>query len=142
MGDMYYFTEDETLKSYEQAFKWYSKAAAKEHSGAQNTLGSMYTNGRYVKKSENDAFMWFKKSANNGYSPAAANIARSYYYGYHGQKIDIEKAYVWYFVANELKQRNIQINNIPDSSFTDEQKLMYQIDAQMKLEEIQQKLAK
>jgi TPR repeat protein len=61
-----YFVGIETPRDYEQAAKWYRRAADQGHPGAQFRLGSMYYLGQGVPKSIVLSEMWFILSAVQG----------------------------------------------------------------------------
>lgn len=67
--------------SVEEAFKWYSKAAAQGHPAAQCTLGFFYDDGIGVERSPKDAVAWFSKAAEQGYVVAVYNLGCCYYIG-------------------------------------------------------------
>ena len=60
-------------KDYEQAFKWFTKAAEQGYSYAQGSLGVMYENGIGCIKDYEQAVKWYTKSAVQGHS-----VAQSY----------------------------------------------------------------
>jgi TPR repeat protein len=45
-------------------FKWYQKAAEKDNSDAQNSLGLFYQKGQGVEQNSHEAFKWHLKAAN------------------------------------------------------------------------------
>ena len=66
IGQCYYNGTDGTTVNYEQAMKWFVKAAYQEHAKAQNNLGIMYENGYGTEKDLSLAKMWYKKAADHG----------------------------------------------------------------------------
>jgi hypothetical protein len=54
-------------KDYEEAVKWYRKAANKDHTQAQYNLAQMYRRGQGVLKDDKEATKWYKKAANKGH---------------------------------------------------------------------------
>ncbi len=66
--------------NYEEAVKWFRKAAENGYADAQNRLGARYSNGQGVIKDEEEAFRWFLKAAEQGHSKAQSNVGYRYYY--------------------------------------------------------------
>jgi hypothetical protein len=54
-------------KDYEEAVKWYRKAANKDHTQAQYNLAQMYSRGQGVLKDDKEATKWYKKAADKGH---------------------------------------------------------------------------
>lgn len=73
---------------YTTARTWYEKAAAQEHSAAQNDLGIMYETGQGVSVDLTRAATWYERAANNGNNHAAENLGALYTRVFDG---DIEK---------------------------------------------------
>ena len=96
-------------EKYDQAFRWYRKAAKKEHSGAQTTLGSLYYHGKGVKKNHKKAVEWYRKAANKGNPKAQTELAQMYYEG-EGVKQDYKKAAEWTLKAAEQGYARAQYN--------------------------------
>lgn len=63
------------MKDYEQAAKWYRKAADQNMASAQNNLGVCYAHGWGVTKDEGEALVWYKKAADGGNEIALNNVA-------------------------------------------------------------------
>ncbi len=53
-------------KFYENALKWYRKAADKGYVNAMFNLGVFYQNGEFVKKDVDQALKWYRKAADKG----------------------------------------------------------------------------
>lgn len=68
-------------RDYLNAEKWYLKAASKNHAPSQDKLGSMYFEGRGVKKSVKKALEWYKKAADQKYPRAQDHMGLMYYNG-------------------------------------------------------------
>ena len=66
-------------QDYEQAAKWYLKAANQEHALAQFNLGIMYATGQGVSKSPTEADVWFGKAAQQGDAGAQHRLGMSRY---------------------------------------------------------------
>jgi TPR repeat protein len=54
------------VRHYEDAFKWFHKAAEQGHTLAQVNLGLMYVRGEGVAKDFEEAVKWFRTSAEKG----------------------------------------------------------------------------
>lgn len=97
-GNNYAATEvgkmDMDNNNYEEAVKWFRKAAENGYADAQNRLGVRYSNGQGVIKDEEEAFRWFLKAAEQGHSKAQSNVGYCYYYG-DGVSEDEDKAKEW-----------------------------------------------
>ena len=67
------------VQNYDEALKWYRKAAEQDHAKAQSNLGVMYSLGQGVTKNLMAAFAWYTIAAANGHTNAAtwkANAAK------------------------------------------------------------------
>jgi TPR repeat protein len=60
-------------QNYEEAFKWYSKAAKQGNATAQNNLGIMFQNGQAVQRDLVEAYKWYCLSAAQGNTNAINN---------------------------------------------------------------------
>lgn len=58
------------LKNYNEAVKWYQKAAEQGNAMAQYNLGVMYANGMGVEGELKIAVEWYRKAANQGHKEA------------------------------------------------------------------------
>ena len=65
-------------QDYEEAFKWYSKAAKKGHAAAQCSLGYAYLLGQGTKKDIDKAIDWLKKATGQGDSRAQEELGNIY----------------------------------------------------------------
>ena len=61
LGHCYYYGNG-VEQSYEQAVRWYRKAAELGESTAMRNLGYCYSNGRGVERSQAEADKWYKKA--------------------------------------------------------------------------------
>ena len=59
LGELF-STGNQKSRDYDQAFKWYSKAAQKGLRQAQHRLGSMYARGQGVAQDYAKAYAWCK----------------------------------------------------------------------------------
>ena len=60
----------------EQALKWISAAAEKQHPGAQYLLANAYASGAGAPKSEQKALLWFLRAAEAGYDKAWLKLGK------------------------------------------------------------------
>lgn len=65
LGIMYH-NGDVVTQDYEEAVKWYQKAAEQGIADAQCNLGSMYRDGDGVAQDYAEAFKWFQMAAEQG----------------------------------------------------------------------------
>ena len=73
LGKMYYEGTG-VAQNYNEAFKWYQKAADNGVTGAYIWLGVMYYNGQGVAQNYEKAFLWSKKAAENGAADAYVGL--------------------------------------------------------------------
>lgn len=86
-----------SLKSYEEAFYWYEKAAALEEADGWNGMGCCYLVGRGVNKDEQLAIYYFEKAATKGSARAMCNLA-----DYFSKLENSNEAFYWYEKAAKL----------------------------------------
>ena len=70
-------------QDFNEAFKWYRKAAEHGNARAQNKLGELYelgqdANGLGVPQDINESFKWYRKSAEQGYPLAQVSLGWMY----------------------------------------------------------------
>ena len=53
-------------QDYQEALKWFRKAAEQNNSTAQFNIGYMYEEGYGVKKNRDEAIRWYRKAAEQG----------------------------------------------------------------------------
>lgn len=85
-------------KDYEEALKWFTKAAEQGHSGAQCNLGSMYGGGYGVSLDCSESAKWFRKAAEQGDAEGQYQLGNIYSTGLGAQK-DSQEAIKWYWRA-------------------------------------------
>lgn len=100
LGYMYLYgdTDAGVVSDYEQAFKYYSMAAAQGDNIAVNNLGSLYYSGVGTKKNPYKAALLFAKAAEQGNIEAAVNLAFLYLSG-SGVQQDNSKAMNYFIKA-------------------------------------------
>ena len=91
MADIYHWGMGGIAINYAEAMNWYTKAADKGEINAFYSIGSHYSLGYGVTRSNTKAMEWFKKGADKGDTSSMNSIAIIYYY-----KGDYAKAMEWY----------------------------------------------
>jgi len=87
-------------QSYEEAAKWYRKAAEQGLPDAMNSLASRYLKGGGVPKDQQKALALYKKASELGDIDAPFNIGIIYAQGF-GVETDNEEALRWYKLASK-----------------------------------------
>ena len=78
-------------QNYEEALKWYRKAAAQRYTESQYSLGVMYYKGNGVNQDLKEAANWYQRAAEQGHVRSLLNLARMYKLG-EGMSQNSEKA--------------------------------------------------
>ena len=101
-GTEYFNTAEDYYEkeNYEEAVKWYHKAADKGNTDAMYKLGDCFYNGWGVEEDDEEAFKWYRKAADKGNAYAMYKLGQCYYYG-RGVENDREEAVKWYRKAAE-----------------------------------------
>ena len=94
LGKMYYEGTG-VAQNYNEAFKWYQKAADNGVTGAYTWLGVMYYNGQGVAQNYEKAFLWTKKAAENGAADAYVGLGVMYCNG-QGVAQNYGEAFQWF----------------------------------------------
>eukprot|EP00469_Lotharella_globosa_P017602 CAMPEP_0167832546 /NCGR_PEP_ID=MMETSP0112_2-20121227/14423_1 /TAXON_ID=91324 /ORGANISM="Lotharella globosa, Strain CCCM811" /LENGTH=316 /DNA_ID=CAMNT_0007737659 /DNA_START=1 /DNA_END=951 /DNA_ORIENTATION=- len=94
MGSCYHFGRG-VAQSYDEAFKWYNRAALSDHVEAMCVLAYMHERGLGTPKLLVEAFEWYERAAKAGLARAQRNLAICYEYG-RGTDKDIKQAFQWY----------------------------------------------
>ncbi|MGB6290648.1 MAG: tetratricopeptide repeat-containing serine protease family protein, partial [Desulfobulbales bacterium] len=76
-------------QDYQEAAKWYRKAAEQGDANAQYNLGFMYENGQGVIQDRKKAAKWYRMAAEKGYAYAQNNLGLLYENGQEVLKDDI-----------------------------------------------------
>ncbi len=112
-------------QSYDEAVKWYRKAAEQGEALAQDLLGDCYYEGHGVEQSYDEAVKWYRKAAEQGDATAQADLGVCYYKG-HGVEQSYDEAVKWLRKAaeqgndsaqNNLKDLETHISTVPEYSF-------------------------
>lgn len=99
-GRLYYFGIM-VEQDYEEAFRWFKKAAEAGNRDAKSMLGYMYSAGEGVRQNFRESFKWYKEAMEDGVSSVIPNVAYMYEYGIGVEK-DYKEAFRLYSEAAEL----------------------------------------
>ena len=94
LGKMYYEGTG-VAQNYNEAFKWYQKAADNGAADAYVGLGVMYYDGQGVAQNYEKAFLWTKKAAENGAANAYVGLGVMYCKG-QGVAKNSNEAFKWF----------------------------------------------
>ncbi|HED34196.1 MAG TPA: hypothetical protein ENJ08_08290 [Gammaproteobacteria bacterium] len=97
LGDLFYFGEGGVQQNYIESEKWYRKAAERDLSAAQFSLGLLYEKGRGLQKNNVEAEKWYRKAAEQGYLEAQYSLARLYFF----DSKNTGEVVKWYQIAAE-----------------------------------------
>jgi len=81
LGNLFYYGEEGLKQDRVAAAKWFRKAAAQEHAGAQADLGACYVNGVGVERNLELAVTLLGKAAEQGVVQAMQNLGCQYHEG-------------------------------------------------------------
>ena len=104
--------------NFQEALRWFKKAAAQGDPDAQNGLGQMYEDGEGVKQDYTLAARWYRKAAEHapdlgGAGQGRNNLGMLYLDGF-GVPKDQVHAYMWFRLANSevnLSHAKSQMNS-------------------------------
>lgn len=102
LGEMYLNGEGNVLRNSKVAFYWFSKGAECGLPYAEVQMGHFYRDGIGVEKDIRLAICWYEKAAHQCDITAMLALGDLYGRGWHGVKINREKAYYWYSYAASL----------------------------------------
>jgi TPR repeat protein len=90
--------------NFQEALKWFKKAASQGDPDAQNSLGQMYAEGEGVRQEYARAAYWYRKAADHtpdlgGAGQGRNNLGLLYLDGL-GVPKDLVQAYMWFRLAN------------------------------------------
>jgi TPR repeat protein len=85
-------------QNYEEASKWFYRAADLGSGEAMNSLGIAYATGRGVPQSYALSFRWLFKAVEKGSIEAMSNIAKAFYLG-AGRPVSYSEAAKWFELA-------------------------------------------
>ena len=104
LGSIYETGNDVVSQDIYQAFRWYSRAATKQHRMAQYHLGKIYMNDKYFQDTE-QAIFWLKKAAEQDVSLAMQSLGIIYRDGLGVEKNN-EYANQWFKEAEAATVRS------------------------------------
>lgn len=85
-----------TDRNYDEALRWYRRAAEQNHADAQYRVAVAYAFGAGgVSKDETQAAKWLQRAAENGHVKSQKMLARAYQTGELGIRPDAKKAEYW-----------------------------------------------
>lgn len=94
---------------FEEALKWYEKAAAQGQVKAQHSLGVMYVFGQGVEQNYETAIQWFTKAAEQGDIESQYSLGVRYAKGDHGEQ-DFAQAVKWFTMAANQGSADAQVS--------------------------------
>ncbi|MCE9560444.1 MAG: sel1 repeat family protein [Planctomycetes bacterium] len=116
-----YVAGDGVAKDDAAALRWFRKAAAQDHTGAEVSLGAIYANGTGVPQDRAEAVRWYRKASLKGDMTAQYNL------GLFADTKDEVSAVTWFRLAAEQGHMPAQFalgelhengKGIPRSDFT------------------------
>ena len=96
---------DQLKQDYEQALKWYSRAAQAGHVDALNDLGSMFLNGLGCPKDAEAAVECYRKAAAAGQKEAMFNLALLYL---HGDGVEMHADYASSLLSSAAEEGHLE----------------------------------
>ena len=125
-------------QDFQQAVKWYTKAAEQGDASAQSNLGLSYFNGQGVPQDYKQAVTWFTKAAEQGHASAQINLGAMYGAG-QGVQRDYKQAYVWFSVSavdgrsDAIKNRDVAQSLLTAAELRDAQRMASELARQIEL---------
>ena len=90
-------------ENYDDATRWYLKAAEQGHMWAQYKLGYIYNYGKGVSKDNGEAIKWYRKAAEQGHAGAQYNLGYILYTDTYtisnGLLQNYKEAFIWFSKA-------------------------------------------
>lgn len=96
-------------KDYDEAMRWYRKAAEQGDASAKNYLGDMYANGHGVAQDYGEAIRWYRESAERGNATGQLTLGNMYFGG-EGVAQDYAESAQWYRKSAEAGMASAQFN--------------------------------
>jgi len=125
LGLMYYQGEG-VPRDYQEALKWWRKAADQGDADAQFNLGLSYEKGLGVPQDYQEAFKWFQMAAGQGDAAAQFKLAAMYHKG-EGVPKDYVLAYMWWDLSlsqktdDDARKKEFEWLNLLEKKMTTEQ---------------------
>ena len=110
--DISVLDDDDAFRNYDEAVKWYEKAAWQGHVMAQYTLGNMYAKGEGVKKDLATAARWFTSAANQGNADAQYALGVMYL---NGDGVTRDEAYALDWIKKAAESGHADANSLLQS---------------------------
>ncbi len=109
LGDDYLNGRNSKTQNYQEAVKWFRKAAEQGYANGQVNWGYMYENGYGVEKNYTEAVKWYQKAAEQGHARGQSNLGVMYRDGYGVEK-NYTEAVKWFRKAAEQGNAGGQSN--------------------------------
>jgi hypothetical protein len=106
LGNAYYYGKG-VQQNYDEAVRWYRRAAERGDAPALEALAYMYENGKGVPRDAAEAIRWSRKAADQGDAEAQSFLGFSYAYA-QGVPQDYPEAFRWYRKAADQGDRRAQ----------------------------------
>ena len=85
-------------QDFQEAFKWYLKAAELNHPRAQYKVGLEYADGNVVEEDNKEKVKWYRKAAEQNVPQAQFSLGSAYFFG-DGVEKDVVRGYAWQTIA-------------------------------------------
>ena len=85
-------------QDFQEAFKWYLKAAKLNHPKAQYEVGLEYAVGNVVDEDNKEKVKWYRKAAEQNVPQAQFSLGSAYFFG-DGVEKDVVRGYAWQTIA-------------------------------------------
>ena len=109
VGQFYSHDYYDRKPDYEEAAKWFRRAAEQGYARAQLNLGRLYHDGDGVPQDDKEALGWARLAAEQGYAEAQFTLGLVYENG-QGVPQDHKEAGRWYTLAAEQGDASAQFN--------------------------------
>lgn len=103
LGINYLYGEYPCPEDYDEALRWFRKAAAEGDAAAEYMVGECHYYGHGTDEDILEALNWYRKAAEHGYVYGQLDVADILSNGDDGVKADPAEAFFWYGKAAEQK---------------------------------------
>lgn len=108
LGWMYWYGDGkDVIQNFEEAIKWYAKAAEQGHTQAQYHMGVSFERGVVVEQDYTQAVKWYSKAAKQNYADAQYNLGVMFFKGLGIEK-NYDEAHNWFIKAAEQGYQKAQ----------------------------------
>lgn len=90
------------MQNYDEAIRWYKKAAEEGFAEDMNALGNIYFHGMVAAQDYAEALKWYLMAADEGDEVAMHSAADILAYGYGGVPVDDSRAFALYLEAAQM----------------------------------------